>query len=382
MKKIAILASGSGTNAENITRLFHQGNRIRVAVVLANREKAGVHKRMQALDVPTVYIPNPTWSEEPQKVVDILREYDVDLVVLAGFMRKIDSVIIRAYEGRIINIHPSLLPAYGGVGMWGHHVHEAVIAAGEKQSGVTVHYVTDDIDAGEILMQQAVEIKEGDDAKTLESNIHMVEYDLYPRAIVAALKRLDESTEAAPATETTVVSQVDMADESAFASYAADDESAFGTYAEPLQEVSPKENQTATLTPEEEWAKDLGIRYTPADREQSTTPPPTPSSNVTPPPVNPTPQQTQFRQQQEPMPNTYLLWSVLMTICCCMLPGIVAIIFSAQVSSKYHAGDIEGAKRASDMAQTFIIISFVLGVLWNTLQLPLLFAQNLLTGIL
>ena len=191
MKKIAILASGSGTNAENIVRLFHEGNKIRVVHVLANRQKAGVHERMQKLGVPTEYVPNSVWENEAYKVVDILQSKEVDLVVLAGFMRKIDSAIINAYKGRIINIHPSLLPAHGGKGMWGHHVHEAVIAAGDKQSGVTVHYVTDEIDGGEIIMQQAIDLVEGETAESLEAKIHPVEYDLYPRAIVAALKRLD-----------------------------------------------------------------------------------------------------------------------------------------------------------------------------------------------
>ena len=191
MKNIAIFASGSGTNAENIARLFHQGNRIRVAVVVSNKKNAGVHQRMEALGVPTLYLPNSVWDNDPAQVVDALRPYAPDLVVLAGFMRTIQPAIIDAYRGRMLNIHPSLLPAYGGKGMYGHHVHEAVMAAGEKQSGVTVHYVSDEIDGGEILMQQSVDIVPGDTAETLEAKIHPVEYSLYPRAIVAALQRLD-----------------------------------------------------------------------------------------------------------------------------------------------------------------------------------------------
>lgn len=191
MKNLAIFASGSGTNAENIARLFHQGNQVRVAVVLCNRKNAGVFGRMERLGVPCLYIPSSVWDSEPEKVVDALKPYDIDLVVLAGFMRTVQPAIIRAYEGRMVNIHPSLLPAYGGKGMYGHHVHEAVIAAGEKKSGVTVHYVTDRIDGGEIVMQQSVDITPEDTPETLEAKIHPVEYSLYPRAIVAALGRME-----------------------------------------------------------------------------------------------------------------------------------------------------------------------------------------------
>lgn len=357
MKKIAILASGSGTNAENIVRLFHEGNKIRVVHVLANRQKAGVHERMQKLGVPTEYIPNSVWENEAYKVVDILQSKEVDLVVLAGFMRKIDSEIINAYKGRIINIHPSLLPAHGGKGMWGHHVHEAVIAAGDKQSGVTVHYVTDEIDGGEIIMQQAIDLEEGETAESLEAKIHPVEYDLYPRAIVAALKRLDT-----PASNPTSI--VDL-----------EEESAFGSYAMPVEEIKPE--KSADQTPEEEWAKELNMKYEPQNE-------PMPAQvqtinaqqTATPPPV--TAQSQRVETSQEPMPSTNLVWAVIMTLCCNTIAGIIAIIFSAQVSSKYHAGDIEGAKRASRMSEIWIIVSFIVGMLANTLQFPLMLSKELL----
>lgn len=358
MKKIAILASGSGTNAENIVRLFHEGNKIRVVTVLANRKSAGVHARMQALNVPTIYLPNDVWDNDPQKVVDILQQNEIDLVVLAGFMRKIDSVIIKAYPGKIINIHPSLLPAHGGKGMWGHHVHEAVIAAGDKQSGVTVHYVTDEIDGGEIIMQQAIDIVEGETAESLEAKVHPVEYDLYPRAIVAALKRLDEVAAA-----TAPTSIVDL-----------EEESAFGSYAMPIEEVDAQPKQT----PEEEWASELNLKYAPPTQQ---TPPPaeyvesTQQAQVATPPSF-----AQMQSQapvQEPMPPTNLVWAIVMTLCCCMVPGIIAVFLSAQVSSRYHSGDIEGAKKASKQTEIWIIVSFVLGLLSNTLQLPIFIAKEL-----
>ena len=355
MKKIAILASGSGTNAENIVRLFHEGNKIRVVHVLANRQKAGVHERMQKLGVPTEYIPNSVWENEAYKVVDILQSKEVDLVVLAGFMRKIDSEIINAYKGRIINIHPSLLPAHGGKGMWGHHVHEAVIAAGDKQSGVTVHYVTDEIDGGEIIMQQAIDLEEGETAESLEAKIHPVEYDLYPRAIVAALKRLDT-----PASNPTSI--VDL-----------EEESAFGSYAMPVEEIKPE--KSADQTPEEEWAKELNMKYEPQNAPMPAQVQ-TINTQQTPPPVTAQPQRVET--SQEPMPSTNLVWAVIMTLCCNTIAGIIAIIFSAQVSSKYHAGDIEGAKRASRMSEIWIIVSFIVGMLANTLQFPLMLSKELL----
>ena len=198
MKNLAIFASGSGTNAENIARLFHQGNKIRVAVVLCNRKNAGVFQRMEKLGVPCRYVPSSVWDNDPQQILDILGPYDIDLVALAGFMRTVRPEIVAAYRDRIVNIHPSLLPAYGGKGMYGHHVHEAVIAAGEKKSGVTVHYVTDGIDQGRIVMQQSVDITPEDTPETLEAKIHPVEYSLYPRAIVAALAEQDrQNTEVA-----------------------------------------------------------------------------------------------------------------------------------------------------------------------------------------
>lgn len=187
MYKIAILASGSGSNAETIVRHFHAGNAARVVVVLSNKARAGVHDRMQPLGVATKTLDNSVWADEPERVVALLRSLDVDMVVLAGFLRRIHPAIVTAYRGRILNIHPSLLPAYGGKGMYGRHVHEAVLAAGERETGVTVHHVTDGIDEGAIVMQQPVAIDSGETVETLEAKIHAVEYDLYPLAIAAVL---------------------------------------------------------------------------------------------------------------------------------------------------------------------------------------------------
>lgn len=343
MKKIAIFASGSGTNAENIARLFHQGNRIRVAVVLSNKKNAGVHARMEALEVPTVYLPNSVWDNEPEAILKALEPYGVDLVVLAGFMRTIQPAIIDAYKGRMINIHPSLLPAYGGKGMYGHHVHEAVIAAGEKQSGVSVHYVTPEIDGGEILMQQAVDILPSDTAETLEAKIHPVEYSLYPRAIVAALGRLDN--------EDTPSSANAEPDKSVDAAWA---EVLHLKYSE--QEAQEARQRLNTVSDSAE------------PRQQAGTLPPPPS----------VPQPAQAVAAPAELPKSHLAMSILVTILCCTLLGIIAVVYSASVSSRIAAGDIQGAVKASKRAEGWIIASFVLGLLSATLYLPLTIIQALL----
>lgn len=336
MKNLAIFASGSGTNAENIANLFHQGNRVRVAVVLCNRRQAGVYERMERLGVPVKYIPSSVWDSDPAQVLEALRPYNIDLVVLAGFMRKVHPDIVKAYEGRMVNIHPSLLPAYGGKGMFGHHVHEAVIAAGEKQSGVTVHYVTDKMDEGAIVMQQSVDIAPGETPETLEAKIHEVEYSLYPRAIVAALSQAGDR-------------------------------------------YKDKSVDTA-------WAEVLKLKYDEQEAERLRKQAQQPQAAVPLPPVPtapqpaPAPQQpsrssrySQGAPQPAPAgrPKSHLVMAILMTLFCCMVPGIVAIVYGASVSSRISAGDLEGARRASRRAEGWIIASFVLGLLSATLWFPL-----------
>lgn len=369
MKNLAIFASGSGTNAENIARLFHQGNRVRVAVVLCNRRSAGVYDRMKAFGVPVIYIPSSTWDSAPQTVVDTLAPYNIDLVVLAGFMRTVRPEIINAYRDRIINIHPSLLPAYGGKGMYGHHVHEAVIAAGETKSGVSVHYVTDKIDGGEIIMQQSVEITPEDTPETLEAKIHPVEYSIYPRAIVAALSRLSPGEDVGgSATQT-------------------------GTPA--------KEPEAATQSVDSAWAERLHLHYDAQEaaqrclkaeeraRANAARPqaapaqlgqmPPRPAAPM---PGSPAPlsaRQAPYGDAPEiKQPQSHLAAAIVVTILCCTLPGIVAIIYSSSVSSRLAASDYAGALKASRRAEGWIIASFVLGLLSATLWFPLTIISSLL----
>lgn len=345
MKNLAIFASGSGTNAENIARLFHQGNQVRVAVVLCNRKDAGVFGRMERLGVPCLYIPSSVWDNEPEKIVDTLKPYDIDLVVLAGFMRTVQPAIIRAYEGRMVNIHPSLLPAYGGKGMYGHHVHEAVIAAGEKKSGVTVHYVTDRIDGGEIVMQQSVDITPEDTPETLEAKIHPVEYSLYPRAIVAALGRMEGRASGSPAeppvaTPPEPPGSVDSA--WADALHLKYDEKEAAERKAQAEERARREREAAASAP-----------LPPAPPVPSADPSAGPGGALSP-----------------DVPKSHMTAAILTTILCCTIPGVVAIVYASSVNSRLAAGDVEGARRASSKAEGWVIASFVLGLLSATLWLP------------
>ena len=189
MKNVAVFASGSGTNAENIARYFSKSETIKVALVLSNNRNVGVHARVNKLGVPSFVFSREEFADgEP--VLAKLAEYDTDLIVLAGFMNKISDPLLNAYPGKIINIHPALLPKYGGKGMYGHHVHEAVIAAGEKESGITFHYVNDHYDQGAIIFQAKCPVLPTDTPDDLAARVHELEYRHFPRVIEDTLKKL------------------------------------------------------------------------------------------------------------------------------------------------------------------------------------------------
>ncbi|MDR3252179.1 MAG: phosphoribosylglycinamide formyltransferase [Tannerella sp.] len=187
MKKIALFASGSGTNAENIIRYFEGNADVEVALVVSNKSEAFVHERAQRLGVPSVTHTNAEFRES-MSVLYTLNNFGIDFVALAGFMYLLPPAIIDTYRNRIVNIHPSLLPKYGGKGMYGHHVHEAVVAAGEKQSGITIHYVDKHYDEGDIVFQAKCEVLPTDTPADVERKIHQLEYLHYPRVIESILK--------------------------------------------------------------------------------------------------------------------------------------------------------------------------------------------------
>ncbi|HEX2968472.1 MAG TPA: phosphoribosylglycinamide formyltransferase [Bacteroidales bacterium] len=182
MKNIAIFASGSGTNAENIIRYFSNVNSAHVNLVLSNRRKAMVMKRAEALGVDSHFFEHYDFYCSG-RVLDILEQYSIDFIVLAGFLWLVPDNIIDRYPYRIVNIHPALLPSYGGKGMYGDAVHKAVIGNGENESGITIHYVNNHYDKGDIIFQARCRVEPGDTPETLAAKIHQLEYLHFPRVI-------------------------------------------------------------------------------------------------------------------------------------------------------------------------------------------------------
>ncbi len=187
MKHIAIFASGSGTNAENIIRYFQKHTSIRVAIVLSNKKDAYVIERARRLDIP-VYVFDREVFYKTDAILDVLRENKTDLVVLAGFLWLVPENILKQYANRIINIHPALLPKYGGKGFYGMAVHEAVIRSGDKESGISIHYVNEKYDAGQVIFQVRCPVERGDTPETLAQKVHRLEYEWFPKVIERLLQ--------------------------------------------------------------------------------------------------------------------------------------------------------------------------------------------------
>ena len=179
---IAIFASGGGTNAENIIRYFHDSELVYTALVVSNKADAPVLEKAQRLGVKTQVVLKSQLNDAAV-MIPLLRQYAIDFIVLAGFLPLVPDFLVDAYPRRIINIHPSLLPKYGGKGMWGHHVHEAVKAAGETETGMTVHYVTPVCDGGEIIAQFRVALSPDDSVDDIAEKEHQLEMKYYPSVV-------------------------------------------------------------------------------------------------------------------------------------------------------------------------------------------------------
>ena len=177
MKQIAVFASGTGTNAENIIKYFKNSAEARVVLVLTNNPSAGVITKARALSVNTIEL------QDREGVLKTLVDISIDLIVLAGFLLKLPSIIINSFNLKIINIHPSLLPKYGGKGMFGNNVHKAVIANREKESGITIHYVDEQYDNGEVIFQVNCKIEPEDSVNELAKKIHQIEMEHFPKII-------------------------------------------------------------------------------------------------------------------------------------------------------------------------------------------------------
>ena len=186
MKKIAIFASGSGSNAENIIQYFAQKPQFCVKSVFCNVPDAYVLERAKKYRIPSFVFIREEFRN-PDKVFRQLQEQEIDFIVLAGFLWLMPSFITAAWPNKIVNIHPALLPAYGGKGMYGHHVHEAVIAAGEKESGITIHYVNDHYDQGAIIFQAKCPVLPTDTPDDLAARVHELEYRYFPQIIAETI---------------------------------------------------------------------------------------------------------------------------------------------------------------------------------------------------
>ena len=185
-KKLAIFASGSGSNAEAIAKFFEGHPKVEVSMILSDKAKAYVHTRAHNMGIPSTTFTREEFYQT-EKIKVLLQQNDIDFVVLAGFMWLVPHYLVQSFTNRIFNIHPALLPKYGGKGMYGHHVHEAVIAAGEKESGITIHLVNEEYDKGKILCQERLEVLSDDTPDSLASRIHVLEHQHYPATIESYL---------------------------------------------------------------------------------------------------------------------------------------------------------------------------------------------------
>jgi len=185
---IAIFASGKGTNADNIISYFEKIQNCKVSLVVTDKEDAGVLSIAERHQVDSITV-NKEERKDYQHCMRELEKRDIQYIVLAGYLKKIPEALIKQFPNKIINIHPALLPSYGGKGMYGKHVHEAVIANHEKQSGITIHFVDEHYDNGDIIFQAACEVSPEDTPESLASKIHELEYAHFPRVIHEVIEK-------------------------------------------------------------------------------------------------------------------------------------------------------------------------------------------------
>ena len=189
MKNIAVFASGEGTNAQAMMDHFKNNPKARVVLIVCNNPKANVIKRAERADIPCLLIDKKTFTGTEQ-LLDKLYEYKTDLIVLAGFLWLIPAYLTKTFHNRIVNIHPALLPKYGGKGMYGSNVHKAVIDNKEKESGISIHFVNEHYDEGELIAQFKCSLNANDTAETLAAKIHELEQAHYTKAVEDLIEKL------------------------------------------------------------------------------------------------------------------------------------------------------------------------------------------------
>jgi phosphoribosylglycinamide formyltransferase 1 len=183
---VAIFASGSGSNAENIYHYFAGHPEVRIGLILTNKSDAGVVERAQRLGIPYRVFDRAAFNEG--EVVQLLQKEKIDWVVLAGFLWRIPVHLVQAFEGKMVNIHPALLPKFGGSGMYGDRVHQAVVAAGETQTGITIHWVNEDYDEGKIIFQAQCPVSPSDTYRQVAEKVHALEYEHFPKVLESLWK--------------------------------------------------------------------------------------------------------------------------------------------------------------------------------------------------
>lgn len=189
MKKIAIFASGSGSNAQNIIEYFAEDPQINVEMVLSNRKDAYVLERASKFNIPSYVFDRHTFYNTAE-VLNLLLTHHIDLIVLAGFLWLVPENLLKQYPNKIINIHPALLPKYGGKGMYGNRVHEAVVSNRETNSGITIHYINEHYDEGDVIFQAQCAIEPGDKAEDVARKVHALEYEHFPRVIGEVISKI------------------------------------------------------------------------------------------------------------------------------------------------------------------------------------------------
>ncbi|TCD11204.1 phosphoribosylglycinamide formyltransferase [Pedobacter frigidisoli] len=188
-KRIAIFASGSGSNAQKLMEHFKRSNDIEISLVLTNNADAYVLQRADNFEIPT-HIFDKHEFYKTDEIIDLLKNLDIDFIVLAGFLWLIPQNLIAVYPGRIINIHPSILPKFGGKGMYGDHVHHAVMAAGGTEGGITIHYVDENYDEGEYIYQARYKIDKSDNLEMVKFKGQQLEHQHYPRIVETVVKKI------------------------------------------------------------------------------------------------------------------------------------------------------------------------------------------------
>ena len=191
MKNIAIFASGSGSNAENIANYFAESDYAQVSVIVANNPNAYVLERAKKLGIESITVTKSQFMEADTLIAE-LKERNIDFIVLAGFLLLVPQKYIDAYPGRIVNIHPALLPKHGGKGMYGSHVHESVVAAGDTESGITIHLIDGNYDKGTTFFQATCPVLPTDTPDDVAQKVHALEYEHFPHVIEEILHTLDK----------------------------------------------------------------------------------------------------------------------------------------------------------------------------------------------